>query len=391
MKKSVSYFVFCIILFLSSLSNANPKLGLYIEDGKFFKDGKIVNAHGVNYFNLFLRINHCELRGIKDDLSWRKGLKTLAKEKVPFARFSISPFYATEWKVYLDDKEKYFKNLDKIVKEAEKNNIGLIPSFFWNYHSIPDVVHEHMNAIGDETSKTREFMRNYIVEVVSRYKNSSAIWGWEYGNEHALSADLPNDAGIPRTIIDLGMPPTRDSKLDKPRREDLHKAYQEFAFVIKELDTRPVFTGDSIPRASAYHNVSEGSWKPDSQEEFKEIFLRDNPDPIDTLTIHAYEDAMNIFVFAKDDYNKMMSICMEISSEIKKPLFVGEWGIAGNISKDKSLMQKVDLMTNSIKQNNVQLSAVWVFDYDPQKDFTIQSNNFRKDFFNKLRLLNNNK
>jgi len=390
MKKSICSFIFGLVLF-SSLAIADSNFGLYVKDGKFYKDGKIVNAHGMNYFNLFLRVNQNELKNAEDDFSWREGLETLAREKVPFVRFSASPFYPVEWRIYLENKEKYFANLDMIVREAEANNVGLIPCLFWTYHTIQDLMGEPINAIGRGDSKTREFIRNYTKEVVSRYKNSPAIWGWEFGNEYTLCCDLPGEmAGVPRTIVSLGMPQERNPKVDKLLRVDVYNAYQEFAMIIKELDTRPVFTGDSIPRFCAFNNVKSATWKGDTLEEFKEIFLRDNPDPIDTLSIHAYEDGMNTFVFAKDDYDKMMSICMEISTEIKKPLFIGEWGIAGDIANDIELMKKVDLMVNSIKQNNVQLSAVWVFDYDPQKDLTIQSNNFRKDFFNKLHFLNNN-
>lgn len=33
-------------------------------------------------------------------------------------------------------------------------------------------------------------MRSYTVELVSRYRSSPAIYGWEFGNEFALSTDL---------------------------------------------------------------------------------------------------------------------------------------------------------------------------------------------------------
>ena len=37
-------------------------------------------------------------------------------------------------------------------------------------------------------------MRRYTEEVVRRYKDSPAIWGWEFGNEYNLAADLPADS-----------------------------------------------------------------------------------------------------------------------------------------------------------------------------------------------------
>ena len=35
-------------------------------------------------------------------------------------------------------------------------------------------------------------MRTYAREVVSRYVNSPAIWGWEFGSEYNLSVDMPD-------------------------------------------------------------------------------------------------------------------------------------------------------------------------------------------------------
>ena len=57
---------------------------------------------------------------------------------------------------------------------------------------MPDLVGEPRNQWGNPESKTRQFMRTYIREVVSRYVNSPAIWGWEFGNEYNLSLDTPD-------------------------------------------------------------------------------------------------------------------------------------------------------------------------------------------------------
>jgi hypothetical protein len=35
-------------------------------------------------------------------------------------------------------------------------------------------------------------MRNYVREVVTRYRDNPTIWAWELGNEFSLHANLPN-------------------------------------------------------------------------------------------------------------------------------------------------------------------------------------------------------
>jgi endo-1,4-beta-mannosidase len=36
-------------------------------------------------------------------------------------------------------------------------------------------------------------MRAYVRDVVERYKDSPAVWGWEFGNEYNIPTDLPDE------------------------------------------------------------------------------------------------------------------------------------------------------------------------------------------------------
>ncbi len=152
---------------------APGKLGLYVENGTLMKDGKPYRAIGANYFDLFYRV----LKNTQDE-SQIEGLRQLALAGIPFVRFSCGGFWPTEWGLYLTNKTTYFNLLDKTVKTAEKNNMGLIPSFFWYYACVPDIVGEPMDQLGNPNSKTIAFIKQYTKEVVERYKDSPAIWGW---------------------------------------------------------------------------------------------------------------------------------------------------------------------------------------------------------------------
>ena len=364
--------------------------GLYIKDGRFYKDGKAVNAHGINYFNVFLTINNASVKGREDDMSWKRGLETLSKNKVPFIRFSVFPFYPIDWKLYLEDKEAYFSNLDKVVREAERLNIGLIPSVFWVHYTLQDLLKEPVSAIGKENSKTRDFMRTYAREVITRYKDSPAIWGWEFGNEFALACDLPGEkTGLPIAIASLGMPPAR-SKADKLKREDVYPAYIEFAKIAKSLDkTRPVFTGDAIIRSTAYNNRYKRTWDKDSAEESKIMLREDNPDPIDTITIHAYKDAMLAFKWT-GGISESFQFAKAVSDSVGKPIFVGEWGIP-NSMEDPENIRYMEEIVSAMKAAKIQLSAVWVFglkDHSTGQKWDISQDGDRNIYFKKLRELN---
>ena len=65
--------------------------------------------------------------------------------------------------------------MDLLVKTCEENNIGIIADLFWTKFSVSDVVGESVNQIGNPASKTMEYARKYVRDVVSRYKDSPAI------------------------------------------------------------------------------------------------------------------------------------------------------------------------------------------------------------------------
>ena len=135
-------------------------------------------------------------------------------------------------------------------------------------------------------------MRTYIREVVSRYVNSPAIWGWEFGNEYNLPADLPNAA-----------------------------------------DHRPPIVTS----------------------------------PVNTITVRAYD--------AKDDLGRLSS-AMAMSRQLKKPLFVGEFGVPGPDTAE-ARKQFAAILT-CIETNQVSVAALWVYDFKGQdSDWKVTSANGR--------------
>lgn len=360
-------------------SSTNTNLPLTISpDGVFMRNGVAYYGIGINYFNAFYRtiINN-------NDKSYIAGLRYLSDNKIPFVRFSINGFWPNELKLYRDNKALYFSLLDEFVRCAENYNVGLIPSLFWFYAAVPDLVGEHMNQWANPNSKTIAFMRTYTTEVVSRYKDSPAIWGWEFGNEVNAYCDLLDQAinFLPKVSVSQGTPATRNIE-DAFTTKILQAALNEFATVVKQNDpNRAIFSGNSISATNAYHRYKYGTWDLDSSSDYTSLINAQNPVSLGALTLHLYPHQENLYFSdftPKATLTQIIQESMRSSKELKRPLFLGEFGSPKTLGPTSEAIKFQELLT-AIIDNKVQLSALWVFDFSYQDaDWNITQDNSRK-------------
>lgn len=355
--RSMTWFVVLISVpvhlgLASAEASDAPRLGLTVEWGRFVKDGKPYRGIGVNSFDLFIRV----LQRPEDTTSF-EGIETLSKNGIPFVRFAACGFKTTEWKLYMGDKEEYFRRMDLVVRAAEKANVGLIPSLFWAM-SLHELVGETRDQWGNPTSKTSALMRQYVGDVVGRYKDSPAIWAWEFGNEISLKVDLPRTAK--QRDADAG-------EKNDVKSEHLVTMLREFAKEVRRHDTyRAMFSGNSQPRAQAWHNTNEHNWKYDSAEQFRRVLMRDNPAELKTIGVHVYgshDVVKDVGIWAKDrgDYLHRMK---EYSRMAGRPVFVGEFGLCG----DSSAKNDFEIFIDDLERAKIDLAAVWVYDRTQKKD-----------------------
>jgi hypothetical protein len=334
-------------------AESQPKgiaLGLTVgSDGVLCKDGKPFRGIGVNYFNAFLR--HL---ADPQDTSYRQGFEALAKEKIPFVRMAGCGFWPVEQRLHRDNPDEFFRRFDDVVKAAEECGIGIIPSLFWQPAAVPDLVGEPLDQWANPDSKTRAYMRDYVRDVVARYRRSPAIWGWEFGNEYNLAASLPNAAEHrPQIVPQLGTPDKRTQR-DELTYEIIRDAFSAFAQEVRKYDDyRIITTGNSSPRECAWHHWKEKNWNADSLEQFEEMLRGDNPDPMNVVGIHAYGFSA-----------KYLRDAVAAASHIGKPLFLGEFGPESG----KEDREGFRTMVIAIEETRIPLSALWVYDYLPQDD-----------------------
>lgn len=366
--------VVCLLLCVAPLQ-AQPQ-GLYVRDKVLYRAGKPYRGIGANYFSLFSR-------SLKDEND-RSGLDNLAKLSragVPFVRFMCGGFWPVDQKLYFQDKSAYFRRLDRVVKAAETHRIGLIPSLFWNAATVPDLMGEPLDQLGNPNSRTCAFIRTYTSEIVRRYRHSPAIWGWEFGNEYHLGADLPNASEHrPAVWPQLGTAATR-SERDEMQAAWLQNAITTFARTVRRFDkTRIIETGNAMPRASAWHNSHEKSWTNDSSAQFAEILARDNPDPANLISVHLYPDAENRYAAGATSFADAVGAAQKQARQLGKPLFIGEFGVERQTDTDKARTEFINCLA-ALEKHRVPLSAFWVFDLPSQdEDWNVDFANDRADF-----------
>lgn len=362
-----------VLLALAAPAADAPLPGLTVSNGLFLLQGAPVRAVGVNYFSLFSRT-----LANPDDRSYETGLRQLADAGIPFVRFMACGFWPADWDLYLTDKPAYFARLDAVVRCAEAHRVALVPSLFWHIATVPDLVGEPLDQLGNPDSKTHAFIRQYTRETVTRYRTSPAVWAWEFGNEYALHADLPDaDKHRPAVWPTLKTAPVRTSRDDLTSAAML-TAFGLFARTVRELDpSRPLITGNALPRPYAYHNSLDKSWAPDTPEQFASVLLRDNPDPFDTLSVHIYPKPTLPYPGGSPTLARLVADLQTLARRHRKPLFIGEFGAPATLPPDEE-NARFDEILQAIRDNAVPLSALWVFDFPHQdKDWNVTFANRR--------------
>ena len=342
-------------------------------NGTLLRYGRPFRAAGVNYYDAFQRALETEF-----GRECESGFALLEMRDIPFARFSAGGYWPVHWGLYRTNRFDYFSRMDAVVRSAERHQVGLIPSLFWNLSAIPDLVGEPCNRWGDTNSQVHAFMRSYVREVVSRYRDSPAILAWEFGNEFNLAADLPNAADHrPRVAPNLGTPAARTAA-DELTHDQIRVAFRAFANAVRAQDPeRLILSGNAFPRVSAWHQRTAHSWDKDTPEQFAEMLRDDNPDPMMALTVRAYEPS---------DFDRLEA-SVKVGRALRKPVFVGEFGVPGRPLPDQ--VAAFNALLTRLDQAGVSLAALWVYDFNAQSaDWNVTAGNLRRGQLEAVAVLN---
>ena len=326
--------------------------GLQIdEDGTIMLNGKPFYGMGVNFHGpVSMRMGdpNCDL-----DIYFAK----LEEAGIPYCRIMFGIFYDFEVSTYLAEQshDKLLAAMDYVVGLAEQHNIGIIASLFWNASAFVSYFGETLDELADPESEGIKLQKQYIHEIVGRYKYSPAIWAWEIGNEGNLAVDLQECAYI-----------GNDGKKKVFKTETLTAYYEIIGAAIREEDPYRMITGgDSAPRGSsaALHKTEGGSWSPtNTYDDYKQALAWYTPSPLDTVSLHYPELSLI------GDY-------VQMAKELKIGLFIGEFhadpsklflnpldALSPEESPEEAAEQKSWFeMRDAFMENGVQLATAWCY------------------------------
>jgi hypothetical protein len=363
-----------LIACTATLTNSLP--ALEVKNGQFVRDGKEYRGIGINYYDAFMRLLPTGAAIPAGRPAYMNGFAYLASQKVPFVRFAACGFFPVQMELYQKNQEAYFELLDGLVKEAKAQGIGLIPSLFWSYFCVPDLVGEPISAWGDPASKTRDFMRRYTREVVERYKESPTIWGWEFGNEFLNEADLPGSQNPKTWVVPKMRTAAVRTNKDKLASEAALDAYREFGEVVRSIDAkRPIFTGDASPRVSSWNIAHGKGWARDTRHEWMDALARANP--TDTINLHFYHprrtgSGYKGYGLDGATLRDTLTAVQEVSKKTGKPTCLGEFGPGIDEMDVSQRRAQVTEFLTLIEELGIPLSAYWVFD-SPNPDVAVWS------------------
>jgi hypothetical protein len=258
--------------------------------------------------------------------------------------------------------------MDQVVQCAEQNHIGLIPSLFWRLATVSELLGENRDQLGNSNNKASQFIRQFTREMVSRYNNSPAIWGWEFGNEANLGLDLSNP-GMRRSAG--GLTDRDAAAVEKGRltSQQLRSAYALFGETVRKIDpSRIIDSGTTLPRPAAWHLAHAQGWRRDTVEQGFSTLLNLTPDPLNVLSVHVYERAKEHYPEA-GGVEGVVAMVMRQAASIRRPLFIGEFPVKNQAQAHEFL--------RAIEVNRVPLSAFWVFDDPVERKMNVDFENER--------------
>ena len=286
----------------------------------------------------------------------------------PFSPVDFGRFFDGDPKQVIIERNKFFLAFDELIDDSKQSGVSLAVYLMWNMINFADLGrHSLYEGVTNFESAGYKKCEEFMLSVVSRYKDEPAIGLWAVGSEWNLLADLQmlggvfsgtaaGDANHPGPVV-------RDGRNNFNSKE-LAGLYSHLIARIKEVDSNHLIaTGAAEPRRSAvrlFKAALEGrspdsyDWAPDNWDDWEKYIETMNADA-DFLSLHYYGIPVDVSLgFYKD-----------LSVKLNKPVFLGETGAnfeAFDPDYNSNLgLEFTDSLLAELVSKEFPLSCLWVY------------------------------
>lgn len=324
-------------------------------------------------------------------------------------RFAATPFWPVDWRRTLVNETNYWSQVSNMLDVAEECHCQLIPSLFWNWNAIPDLVGEPLgeglirgrgSSNGSASASRRaavSYLRSFVALTVNRTvtinvsgSSSSSpatvplIYGYELGNELNLMADL--DLSGDSHCVLQGCPVKRTIAQNFSTVDMIHfdswlsVEIRDAACMYGgrcDATGNPVSIshGHSIPRKQAMHLVwsyhdRNRDWTPDTEAQFLYYLNWTSFWCCDLVSVHYYasSDATR-FGNANPDNATLLPIMLSAMAThthwgTLRQLYIGEFGDCRPNVTDTNFEQSFLTNLAAAPPGTAALATIWVWMFD---------------------------
>jgi hypothetical protein len=362
------------------------------QGAKLMLDGREYRAVGVNVPHLH-QIHNGTWFHLREKYGTPERARAVALEAIEdcarnglaFIRFFASPGYPRDAaQLYEPDPAGYWRQMDELFAFCRARHVRLIPSL----QTIPgpfQTFGETGRAILDPRSRTWAWVRRYVEQFVTRYRDDPTVLLWELVNEGMLHADVEMQGRklLPKGVFPAGAEPRVDGTNDDSLHfGDYQRLYREHAALIKSLDPNHLVTsGDAQVRpecTSRRGTFPNFRFRSDTWDEWVANNLAAQPEPLDVFSYHFYgadpPAERNVPWKGKTTLETMREL-FAATQRNGRPIFVGELGASPNNRADPAGKWLVKCL-DALEGEGVALFALWVWHFTWQPEFTMTSTTY---------------
>ena len=202
-------------------------------------------------------------------------------------------------------------------------------AFLWRLATVSELIGEDRSQLGNPNSKANQFIRQFTQEMVQRYNDSPAIWGWEFGNEANLAVGPCRTARrmlAQRRAASLFGRIGQQPEGPRLTSQQLRTAISVFR---RNSEKKLIHPASSSP-GLRFHAPTPGTFSKDrvdnpiSAAQAFATLLTLTPNPMNMVSVHAHEKAQTTFPGAREARRTCCGFRPGRRQRRVKPLFLGE-------------------------------------------------------------------